>query len=163
VVYEVTSDAPHAWFPESVEATRDTAEALRRVLELEDPRALAIVEAERAPPAGAGEARVTSQEPDEIVLEVVAEQPGLLFVSEIWHPSWLATVDGEPAEVLRTNVAFRGVVVPEGAHQVRFRYSASEFRLGFGLSGAGLLLAAGVLIWGGLSRARTSADPGGEA
>ncbi|MEJ2547212.1 MAG: hypothetical protein P8125_05280 [Gemmatimonadota bacterium] len=163
VVYEVASDAPHAWFPGSVEATRDTAEALRRVLELEDPRALAIVEAERAPPAGAGEARVTSLEPDEIVLEVVAEQPGLLFVSEIWHPSWLATVDGEPAKVFRTNVAFRGVVVPEGAHRVRFRYSASEFRLGFALSGVGLLLAAGILIRGGLAQARTSADPGGEA
>ena len=74
-----------------------------------------------------------------------------------------AMIDGEPAEVFRTNVAFRGVVVPEGAHRVRFRYSASEFRLGFGLSGVGLILAAGVLIWGGLARARTSADAGGEA
>ncbi|MCL7979977.1 MAG: hypothetical protein M8840_02690 [marine benthic group bacterium] len=162
VVYEVAFDAPHAWFPESVEATRDTSEALRRVLALEDPLSHAIVEADRAPPAGAGEARVTRLEADEIVLDVVAERSGLLFVSEIWHPSWLATVDGEPAEVLRTNVAFRGVVVPEGPHQVRLHYSAAEFRLGFGLSAAGLLLAGGVLLSGMAAWRRTGGDPGTE-
>ncbi len=158
VVYEIRSDAPHAWFPGSIEATRDTAAALRRVLEMEDPLAHAIVEADRAPPAGAGSAIVVRLEPDEIVLDVVAEREGLLFVSEIWHPSWLATVDGEPTEVMRTNVAFRGVVVPEGSHEVRFHYSASEFRLGFGLSAIGLLLGGGVLISGAVARRRSPGD-----
>ena len=156
VVYELASNAPHAWFPASVEATRDTAEALRRVLAFEDPYQVAIVEADEAPAAGAGTARVLRSEPDELALEVVAERPGLLFVSEIWHPSWRATVDGEPTTVLRTNVAFRGVEVPEGTHDLRFRYSAAEFRLGFGLSALGLLLAAGILASGAWKRARDS-------
>jgi hypothetical protein len=159
VVYELSSNAPHAWFPARVEATRDTAEALRRVLAFEQPYGVAVVEADQAPAAGAGTARVLRSEPDELVLEVVAERPGLLFVSEIWHPSWQATVDGEPAAVLRTNVAFRGVEVPEGKHELRFRYSASEFRLGFGLSALGLLLAAGILVSGAWSRSRDSRTP----
>lgn len=159
VVYEVASNPPHAWFPSSVEATRDTAEALRRVLALQDPYAVAIVEADEAPEAGAGTARILRSEADELVLEVVAERPGLLFVSEIWHPSWLATVDGKPTEVLRTNVAFRGVHVPAGKHELRFHYSAAEFRLGFGLSGLGLLLAAAVLVTGVRSRSRDSRPP----
>jgi hypothetical protein len=148
VVYEIERRVPHAWFPGSVETTRDTADALRRVLEMDDPLAGVVVETDRAPPAGAGEASVVSLEPDELVLDVLAERPGLLFVSEIWHPSWIATVDGEPTEVLRANVAFRGVIVPEGSHEVRFRYSAAEFRLGFGLSAFGLLLAGAVLLSG---------------
>ena len=152
VVYEVASNPPHAWFPATVEATRDTAEALRRVLAFEDPFRVAVVEADEAPDAGAGTARILRAEPDELVLEVIAERPGLLFVSEIWHPSWLATVNGEPAEVLRANVAFRGVRVPEGTHELRFRYSAAEFRLGFGLSALGLLLAAGILALSARSR-----------
>jgi hypothetical protein len=140
-VYAVAEERPHAWFPSAVEATRDTAAALRRVLGLEDPESLAVVEADAAPPAGAGSARLVSSEPNEVVLELETERTGLLFVSEIWHPSWHAFVDGVEVEVLRTNVAFRGVVVPAGARELRFRYSPAEFRLGFALSALGLLLA----------------------
>ena len=122
IVYEVAADGPHAWFPAAVEATRDTAVALTRVLAMTDPGALAIVEADVAPGAGSGTASVSTFEPDEVVIEIEAERAGLLFVSEIWHPSWLAFIDGEPVEVLRTNVAFLGVVVPAGRHELRFQY-----------------------------------------
>jgi hypothetical protein len=151
IVYEVTAAGPHAWFPAAVEATQDTAVALSRVLAMTDPAALAIVEADVAPEAGSGSASVSRYEPGEVVIEIEAERAGLLFVSEIWHPSWLAFIDGEPAEVLRTNVAFRGVVVPAGQHELRFQYSAAEFRLGFGLSALGLVGALAVII-GGLLR-----------
>ena len=156
VVSEVAADRPHAWFPAAVEATQDTAVALSRVLANTDPTALAIVEADAAPQAGSGTASVTKYEPDEVVLEIDVERAGLLFVSEIWHPSWLAFIDGEPAEVLRTNVAFRGVVVPGGRHELRFQYSAAEFRFGFGLSALGLVAALAVFIGG---RFRTPPDP----
>ena len=53
-------------------------------------------------------------------------------------------IDGEPTEILRTNTAFRGVVVPAGTHEVTFRYSAAEFRIGFMVSG---IAAAGALVW----------------
>ena len=158
VLYEVADDRPHAWFPATVEATRDTAAALRRVLGLEDPTRVAVVEADEAYSAGAGTARVVAAEPNEIVLALDVERGGLLFVSEIWHPSWHAFVDGAEVEVLRTNVAFRGVVVPAGARELRFRYSPAEFRLGFGLSTLGLLLA--VLVPFLTSRRRRAAEPG---
>jgi hypothetical protein len=156
VVYEVVADLPHAWFPAAVEVTQDTAEALARVLELTDPTALAIVEAEVAPLAGSGMASVVRYEPDEVVLDVEASEAGLLFVSEIWHPSWEAFIDGEQVEVLRANVAFRAVQVPAGRHEVRFQYSPAEFRLGFGLSAVGFLAALAVLIGGKLRRAPES-------
>jgi len=158
ILYAVADDRPHAWFPASVEATRDTAAALRRVLALEDVERVAVVEADEAPPAGAGTARVVSAEPNEIVLDLVVERRGLLFVSEIWHPSWHAFVDGAEVEVLRTNVAFRGVVVPEGARELRFRYSPAEFRLGFALSIFGLILA--VLVPAAAARRRGTAESG---
>jgi uncharacterized membrane protein YfhO len=102
---------------------------------------------------------VSKFEPDEVVIEIEAERSGLLFVSEIWHPSWLAFIDGEPVEVLRTNVAFRGVVVPAGRHELRFQYSVAEFRLGFGLSAVGFVGALAVLIGG---RLRKSPEPNAE-
>jgi uncharacterized membrane protein YfhO len=107
--------------------------------------------------AGSGTASVSRHEPDEVVLDVEATEAGLLFVSEIWHPSWQAFVDGEQVDVLRANVAFRGVVVPTGRHEVRFEYSAAEFRLGFGLSALGIAGALAVLI-GGMSRRVSDSD-----
>ncbi len=154
--YRVRPETPHAFFPRTVEATTDTAEALQRVLEA-DPLDLAIVEAEAAPPAGEGTATLTRFDPNHLVLEVDAIRGGLLFLSEVYYPAWRASVDGEPAEVLRTNTAFRGVVVPEGRHTVELRYSTSEFRLGFGLSGLTALAVAAVLLL--LLRGERRADP----
>ena len=157
--YRVLSEVPHAFFPRRVEAAVDTAEALRRILE-GDPLDLAIVEGDVAPEAGAGVATVTLYEPNEVVVSVEASRGGLLFLSEVYYPAWRAEVDGEPVEILRTNTAFRGVVVPAGSHEVRFRYSTAEFRIGFMVSGlaavgaiAGLLFGA----FGGGVRARVRA------
>ncbi len=141
--YRVLGDVPHAFFPRRVEATPDTADALRRILEA-DPLDLAIVEGDVAPAAGSGVARITRYEPNELVLQVEASESGLLFLSEVYYPAWRVVIDGEPAEILRTNTAFRGVVVPAGTHEVTFRYSAAEFRIGFMVSG---IAAAGALVW----------------
>ncbi|MDT8435305.1 MAG: hypothetical protein RRA92_00995 [Gemmatimonadota bacterium] len=147
VLHEVAGDGPHAWFPAAVRATRDTAAALQAVLRAERPADAVVVETDRAPPAGRGAARVVRWEPDAVDLEVEAETGGLLFVSEIWHPAWRAELEGgEELEVLRANVAFRAVVVPEGRHVVRFRYAPDEFRLGFTLTGLGLAAALAVLL-----------------
>jgi hypothetical protein len=156
--YRVLSDVPHAFFPRRVEAIADTAEALRRILEA-DPQELAIVEGDVAPAAGSGTATITRYEPNELVLQVEASQGGLLFLSEVYYPAWQAEIAGEPAEILRTNTAFRGVVVPAGSHEVTFRYSAAEFRIGFMVSG---IAAAGALVWLliGLLRCRTAAARG---
>ncbi|NNK48879.1 MAG: YfhO family protein [Gemmatimonadetes bacterium] len=141
--YRLSSDVPHAFFPRRVEATADTAEALRRILEA-DPLDLAIVEGDVAPAAGEGVATITRYEPNEIVLAVEASRGGLLFLSEVYYPAWRARVDDEPVQIHRTNTAFRGIVVPAGSHEVVFRYAAAEFRTGFMVSG---LAAAGVAVW----------------
>ena len=52
--------------------------------------------------------------------EFSSDRAGLLAVSEIYHPAWRAYVDGRETTVWRTNVAFRGVEVPEGEHEIRF-------------------------------------------
>ena len=146
--YRVLTEVPHAFFPRRVEATRDTAEALRRVLAA-DPLELAVVDGEVAPEAGEGTATIIRYEPNELLLEVEATRGGLLFLSEVYYPAWRARVDDEPVEILRTNTAFRGVVVPEGSHSVRLRYSAAEFRIGFAVTGlSALTCIAGLLLLG---------------
>jgi uncharacterized membrane protein YfhO len=82
-----------------------------------------------------------------VVLEVGARERGLLVVSEVWHPSWRAFLDGTEVPVYRVNGAFRGVEVPEGEHRLRFVYRSTPFRLGAVLS---VLAVVGGLVLAGL-------------
>jgi hypothetical protein len=73
-----------------------------------------------APPATA---KIVSYENDRVVAEVSAPPGGgWLILNDVWHPWWFARVDGVDAPVLRANVMFRAVAVPEGRHQVRFEF-----------------------------------------
>jgi hypothetical protein len=170
-IYHLADPTPHAFFPADVEVVRDTASALRATLALENPRLLAIVEAGSYPGApadggpdpasGSGEAHLRSYTPNEVSLAVSAEQPGLLFVSEIYHPNWRAWIDGEPAAIYRTNVAFRGVVVPRGEHELVFRYRSSELVFGGTISAVTVVLT----VLGGAAlgfRSRRSAGGGSD-
>jgi hypothetical protein len=60
--------------------------------------------------------------PHDIEVWAAVGEPALLMVSESWYPNWQVSVDGEPAELLRTNHAFLGVRVPAGEHLVLFHY-----------------------------------------
>ena len=158
-LYAARSTQPHAFFPVRIEAVRDTAEALRRTLANETPAELAIVEVDGAgegpPAAGAGDAMILVYEPDEIVLRARVDEPGLLVVSEIYHPAWRAYVDGVETRVWRTNVAFRGVEVPAGEHEIRFTYRSAALRIGAAVSLVSLLLALALLVpWSRLRPAR---------
>lgn len=75
-----------------------------------------------------------------------SEEGGLLFVSTTYSNGWSATVDGEPAEVLKADVGFVAVAVPAGEHEVRLSYETPYLRAGAALSlvGAAGTAAAGV-------------------
>ena len=60
--------------------------------------------------------------PNLLELEVSLAHPGFLVLSQAWYPDWRARIDGEPAEVWKTNGALSGVYVPSGEHSVAFAY-----------------------------------------
>ncbi|MBC7225070.1 MAG: hypothetical protein H5T59_12495 [Anaerolineae bacterium] len=80
-------------------------------------------------------------------MHIRAESGGWLEIAESWYPHWRVEVDGQPARLLRTDVAFQGVWVPAGEHQVRFAYRWPAYMRGsLGASGLGwLALAVGSL------------------
>lgn len=50
------------------------------------------------------------------------EKDELVFFSIPWEEGWSAYIDGEPAELLKVNVGFMGLVVPAGEHEIELRY-----------------------------------------
>ena len=91
--------------------------------------------------------RTTRVEQTSVEVSVRTDASGLLVLADPWAPGWRVTVDGKPAELLRTDHAFRGVWLPAGAHTVRFSYEDRLLQLGAWLALATVLaLAAARLV-----------------
>jgi uncharacterized membrane protein YfhO len=105
---------------------------------------------------------ISSYHANEVTVDVAAGPPGLLVLTDTFVPGWQATVGGRAAEVLPTDIAFRGVAVGGAATRVVFRYRPSGARLVWLLPLVGLL---GVLVWWLVSRRRglAAADPAAAA
>ena len=110
-----------------------------------DPRRTAAVVGLATPARGTGgEARAVRLRPADETWRVTAPAGGLLRVSAAWHEGWHATVDGRATPVLRADGMFRSIVVPPGAHDVRFRFTNSDEMLGRRLALAGLVALLGL-------------------
>lgn len=79
--------------------------------------------------------KITKYENQKIELNVTANGNNLLFLSEIYYPAgWKAFIDGKETEIIKTNYAFRSVIVPSGKHVVSFVFDSPKFELGKKLS-----------------------------
>jgi hypothetical protein len=116
-------------------------------VETDQPRALAGYTSRTA--VGRGESvTVTRYEPQRV--EIVAElrRPGLVVLADRFDPGWFLTIDGTPAPIFRTNRLMRGAAVKAGRHTLVYTYDPASFRIGAGISVAGLVGLAAVVFWG---------------
>jgi hypothetical protein len=98
-----------------------------------DPHSEAIVETiesaaamvSEPPPGSAGNVTVTEYSPRRVALEVNTPAEAFLVTSETHYPGWTASLDGTPAELFYTNVAFRGMAIPAGHHEVVMEFAPS--------------------------------------
>jgi hypothetical protein len=72
-------------------------------------------------------------------IEAEAAEPSLIVIAQTWYHNWAAEVDGEPARLLRANVAFQAVQIPAGRHRIRLEYHDRAFQLGVAIALATLL------------------------
>lgn len=144
-VYENMAALPRAFVVASAEVARDRDDLLARMrLPGFDPARTALLyEDPGLPPATEtatpGVAAVTAFDPNRVTVKATTRAPGLLVLSENWHPDWRATVDGKATKVLRAFHTLRAVRLEPGEHEVVFRYSSPTYRLGLALSLVALL------------------------
>jgi hypothetical protein len=116
------------------------------------PKQLAALADLAAQSVAAGEsvATVTRYEPDRIEVEADLPAPGLLVLSEIWHPGWRVMVGGKARPVERVVGILRGVSLDAGRRQVVFVYDPTSVRWGTWLSligWVGVAVGAAVMVW----------------
>ncbi|MBD3367949.1 MAG: YfhO family protein [Candidatus Eisenbacteria bacterium] len=160
-VHELTYTLPRAYLVGEARTSASDALALRELgVDSYDPLSYAIVQGELPGPVESAEgstARIVSLEPHEIVVDASIRRPCLLVFSEIYYPpGWRATVNGEEAEIIRANYAFRSVWLPAGEHRVVLEHVAPDLRLGLILTIIAAVIIA--LLWLAPTR-RSSEDP----
>jgi uncharacterized membrane protein YfhO len=104
-----------------------------------DPKNLAVVDRPLPAPFPATtlveSSTIKVKEPDKVVVHTTTNRSALLVLSDVYAHGWKAWVDDKPAPILITNVAFRGVVVPAGEHDVRFEFDPDALVTGRWISG----------------------------
>lgn len=145
-VYRNRQALPRAWvvpFAEIVPSHEAAFAAVHRPGF--DPRRTVIVEEGSAEPGGPGTATIVAASNSALTIDVQAPQGGYLVLSETFYPGWEATIDGQPAPLVRANYLFRALRLPPGEHRVELRYRPESLARGMLLTGATAL--AVTVLW----------------
>ncbi len=113
-----------------------------------DPRRTVILASDPGIPSSADPpqaAQVLRFAPELILIQTTTAQPAILSLALPQYPGWYATIDGQPADILRAYGSVSALVVPAGDHHVQLLYNPLTYRIGASLS---LFTWAGVIILG---------------
>lgn len=129
--------AGDAWFVKTIQF-EPTPEAVMNALNTFNPTETAVLfskdkEAVQLPAAAnpADAVYLVENKNDELTYQSKATTPRFAVFSEIYYNrGWKAYIDNKEMPIIRTNYALRGLVVPAGAHTIRFAFHPTSFYLG---------------------------------
>lgn len=120
VVMENLNVLPKAFFVDSVAVISDQRQVLSRISEPFDPEKVAYIVDEIAiqtEPNTLSTIQITAYNANQITISLTRSVPGFLVLSEIWYPpGWVATLNGDEIEIIRSNYVLRGFKIPAGEH-----------------------------------------------
>lgn len=96
-----------------------------------------------------GTARMLSDRPGAVTVEVEAPTRQLLVLAESFHPGWQVWIDGRRGACVSAYGDFLGCAVEAGRHRVEYRFRPASLRRGARLSALGLGLLFGWFVWAG--------------
>ncbi len=134
----------------------------RRFVLLDQPPPDLLARPRVRPRLPTGDVEIVALEPERVVLRTRGGEPAIVVLTDAYFPGWQATVDGEPAALLRANLNFRAVPVPAGEHEIEMRYRPASLRRGLGLAlVAAVACVAAWLCFGGARLRAERISPGG--
>ena len=114
-----------------------------------DPQQTLILEAGQPLTQQPGKATLTiiKYDPNEIAFEVTLDKPGYFLLTDIFHPDWQTTINGEPADILVADYAFRAVALGPGTHAIEMWYEPAGWTIGLLVSGLTWLIIILFFLW----------------
>lgn len=150
----------NAWFVDSISMVNTNNEELEAI-DSADLRRTAFVHKEFEAqvkgfdPVKEGTITLTSYAPDELVYKSSAPSEQLAVFSEMYYgpdKGWQAYVDGVKAPHYRADYALRAMKVPQGDHEIRFKFEPRSYHVGEQISLVFsslivLMVLAGLYLW----------------
>ena len=142
-VYENPAAFPRAWAVHEIIPITRQVEGLsiigERLPELHT-KAFSLEQIPALAPCGNGdEVGILSYLPEDVTIRANMACPGMVVLSDAFFPGWKAKVDSRPARIYEVDGALRGVLVPQGTHQIAFHYRPKSVYLGAALTLLGLI------------------------
>jgi hypothetical protein len=134
-VFENPAAYPRAWVVHRAVVAQSHKAAFS---ELDQPgidlHQVAVVETSAAtsmqPASSADTLNFRSYETDRMALDVHAASAGMLVLSEMYYPGWIAKVNGKTVAINRVDGALRGIAMTAGENHVELVYAPSSFHIG---------------------------------
>jgi len=101
--------------------------------------------------------------PNRVVVEVDVSRPGMLVMTDVWHPDWRVVMGefGEGIEkVHRVNYLQRGVWCRPGRYEIVMEFLPSSLRTGLTLTAMGIIVLLGIILLP-VNKIKGSKSPGG--
>ncbi len=87
--------------------------------------------------------------PKSLTYEAEVNGDALAVFSEIYYPKgWKATIDGQKADILRTNYVLRALEIPSGKHTIKFEFAPMSYHVGNTVSWIANLILIGLFFTG---------------
>jgi len=137
-LYRLERTVPRTYVAWSAVAEKNPLITLKRLSSQDfNPLKEVILEEPLSIPASdsfESQVKILRYEHQRVTIQAALNSSGILVLADSFYPGWKVYVNGEENRILRTNLFFRGVLVPPGEHLVEFRYQPYWFKAGLGLS-----------------------------
>ena len=144
----------NAWFVPQVKPVPNADQSIVEIGKI-DPKQTAVVEG--SAPANTnnlnvGSISLTDYQPNKLTYESSNSGNGFAVFSEIYYPDgWTATIDGQPADIHKTNYFLRGLYIQAGNHTIEFEFKPAVVQTGktimLGSHILFILICLGGLLW----------------
>lgn len=124
-LYRKNNFFPRVWLTDSLVKVNSPKEELAKIFELEENLLSTAVTSENfdfqpGPSSRFDSVTVVSWSSNNILVRAKSDSPKLLVLSEIYHLSWQAKIDGIDRKIFRVNYLLRGIPVNSGEHLIEF-------------------------------------------
>lgn len=158
----------HAWFVNKYTLVPN-ADAEMAALDSLKPKEEAVLDQKFAgtlkglviQPDSSAQIKLTSYKPDELKYESNSNAEGLAVFAEIYYNvnnEWKVTIDGKPADLLRANYIVRALRVPQGKHEIVFKFEPVSIVNGSKIDFMSSVLLIGLIVAAAVVQARKKQD-----
>ena len=148
----------NAWFVETPVIVENANEELSSINRI-DPSKVAVIDKlfkdqiknSSYPVSQGDKLELKSYKSNELIYSSRSQGENLAVFSEIYYPAgWKSYIDGKESNYFRTDYVLRGMIIPAGEHEIKFRFEPSSYITGNRISMISsllfILLAAGYIL-----------------